>query len=109
MGIIVFALLLFQMADYPTFRRNELRISDEEFERLDPELKIKAYDQYSASRTGTNCVVFIMWFISGEFYFIVELTFILFFFGATFVFAYYVYVCMFAILCVLALYLQLVS
>ena len=55
------------MADYPTFRRNELGISDEEFSRLGPELKIQAYTQYNASRAGTNCVVFNMWLHAGEF------------------------------------------
>ena len=54
-------------------------LTDAALEALPRDEKRELHGQFLQARQGNNCVVFIMWLLSGEFYVIVALTFILFF------------------------------
>ena len=54
-------------ADLLAYQRTVLRLTDAEITNLTVAERLTINDQFLRARPGNNCVVFIMWLLSGDF------------------------------------------
>ena len=54
-------------AELLAYQRDVLLLTDADIDNLTVEQRITINDQFLRARAGNNCVVFIMWLLSGDF------------------------------------------